>query len=105
MFYILLFDCYASVVHFHLKHNRIKPVNIGFKVNVCGEKGLRPEAGVVINLALPKIASDDFKANNLSSSINLVFDNSLSEKLSAGYNLGFSWDGTTPEATYFYTLP
>ena len=82
----------------------IKPVNIGFKVNVCGEKGLRPDAGIVINWDLPKIASDDYKEYNLSTSINLVFNNSLSDNLSAGYNLGFSWDGETAEATYFYTL-
>ena len=82
----------------------IKPITLGFKVNICEEKGLRPGAGLIVNFAIPKLASNDFKSSFMGSSINLALENSISDKLSAGYNIGASWDGNTPETTFFYTL-
>lgn len=82
----------------------IKPVSLGLKVNICEEKGLRPSTGIIINLSLPNLASKELKANNLGSSINFAFENSITEKLSLGYNLGSSWNGNTTEASLFYTM-
>jgi len=80
------------------------PVSLGFKINACEEKGLRPAIGFIVNLSLPNLASKEFKNNFVGTSINLALANSISDKFSAGYNLGASWDGNTPEPTFFYSL-
>jgi hypothetical protein len=82
----------------------ISPVSLGFKMNACDEKGLRPAIGFIVNLSLPNLASNEFKNNFVGTSVNLALENSITDKFSAGYNLGASWDGNTPEPTFFYTL-
>lgn len=82
----------------------IKPISLGLKVNVLEEKGILPAAGIIINFSLPNAASKELKSNNLGSSINFAFENSITDKLSLGYNLGSSWDGNTTEANVFYSM-
>ena len=82
----------------------ISPVSLGFKMNACDEKGLRPAIGFEINFTLPNLASKEFKNDFTGTSILLAMQNSITDKFSAGYNLGASWDGNTPEPTFFYTL-
>lgn len=82
----------------------ISPVSLGFKMNACEENGLRPAIGFIVNLSLPNLASKEFKNNFVGTSVNLALENSITDKFSAGYNLGASWDGNTPEPTFFYTL-
>jgi hypothetical protein len=82
----------------------ISPVSLGFKMNACEEKGLRPAFGFIVNFSLPNLASKEFKNDFVGTSINLALANSITDKFSAGYNLGASWDGNTPEPTFFYTL-
>ena len=82
----------------------INPVSLGFKINACDENGLRPAIGFEISFALPNLASKDFKNNFTGTNILLAMQNSITDKFSAGYNLGASWDGNTAEPTFFYTL-
>ncbi|MFZ4589483.1 MAG: transporter [Ignavibacteria bacterium] len=82
----------------------ISPVSLGFKMNACDEKGLRPAIGFEINFTLPNLASKELKNNFTGTSILLAMQNSITDNFSAGYNLGASWDGNTAEPTFFYTL-
>lgn len=82
----------------------VNPVSLGFKINACEEKGLRPAIGFIVNFALPNLASKEFKNDFVGTSINLALENSITNKFSAGYNLGASWDGNNTEPTFFYTL-
>ncbi len=87
-----------------LSKTGFNPVSLGFKINAAEEKGLRPAIGFVVNFSLPNFASKDFKNDFVGTSINLALANSITDKFSAGYNLGASWDGNTPEPTFFYSL-
>jgi hypothetical protein len=82
----------------------LAPLSLGFKMNVCDEKGLRPSAGFEINFTLPNLASKEFKNDFVGTSILLALENSITDKFSAGYNLGASWDGNSPEPTFGYSL-
>jgi hypothetical protein len=82
----------------------ISPVSLGFKMSACEENGLRPAFGLIVNLSLPNLASKEFENNYVGTSLNLALANSITDKFSAGYNLGASWNGNTPEPTFFYTL-
>jgi hypothetical protein len=80
------------------------PLSLGFKMNVCDEKGLRPSAGFEINFSVPNLASKEFKNDFVGTSIILALENSITDKFSAGYNIGASWDGNSPEPTFGYSL-
>jgi len=84
--------------------NGISPVTLGFKMKASEEKGLRPSIGFIISFSLPNMASKEFKNDFVGTNINLVLENSVTDKLTAGYNIGAEWDGNTPEPTFFYTL-
>ncbi len=84
--------------------NGITPVSLGIKMNACEESGLRPAVGLIVHFSLPNFASPEFKNNFAGTSVNLTMENGITDKLSAGYNFGASWDGNTPEPTFFYTL-
>jgi hypothetical protein len=87
-----------------LSRTGFNPLTLGFKINAAEEKGLRPAIGFIVNLSLPNLASTEFKNDFVGTSINLALANSITDKFSAGYNLGASWDGNTPEPTFFYSL-
>ncbi|MCX6157161.1 MAG: transporter [Ignavibacteriota bacterium] len=84
--------------------NGINPVSLGVKMNLREENGLSPAVGFIVNFSLPNLASKNFKKNYVGTSVNLALQNSFTDDFSAGYNLGASWDGNTPEPTFFYTL-
>ena len=94
----LEFDGASSIV------SGMAPLTLGFKMNICDEKGIRPSAGFEINFSLPNLASKEFKNDFVGTSINLALENSITDKFTAGYNIGASWDGNSPEPTFGYSL-
>lgn len=84
--------------------NSISFATIGAKINVCEEDGLSPAVGFIINLTIPRLTTENLETDYVGTSINLAMQNSFTEDLSAGYNLGAVWAGNTPEPTFFYTL-
>jgi hypothetical protein len=80
------------------------PLSLGFKMNVCDEKGLRPAAGFEIYYTLPNLASKEFKNEFVGTSLLLALENSVTDKFTVGYNIGASWDGNSPEPTFGYSL-
>jgi len=84
--------------------NGISPVTFGFKTNIMKEKGIYPSLGLIVNFSLPNLASKNLKNNFVGSSINLAFENHFTDDITMDYNLGTSWDGNTPEPTFFYTI-
>ncbi len=80
------------------------PLVLGAKVAIVEEKGLLPDIGLMIHMALPFLASEDYKPETTSVSFRFAFAHTLNEKSSISYNLGARWGDDSPEAAYIYTL-
>ncbi|MDR4505746.1 MAG: transporter [Candidatus Scalindua sp.] len=63
---------------------------IGFKINVLKESGVRPEMGFLAGLTLPT-GKNALSSERADPSFQFLFSNSVTERISIGYNLGMSW--------------
>jgi hypothetical protein len=81
-----------------------EPVEIGTKVSFFEEKGLRPKTSLIAHLGLPFIASKNFKTPHLVPSFRFTMQNSLTDNINLGYNLGAEWDGESTIPNWLYTL-
>ena len=79
-------------------------IKIGFKVNICQEKGIIPITSLIVHSTVPSIASQSFRSTYYAPSFRFTMQNTLSKKVSLGYNLGAEWDELTHKPTYIYTL-
>ncbi len=80
------------------------PVSLGTKIMVCPEKGIIPQTAMNIAFTLPYVGRREFRPSFLAPSFFLLMQNTLSEKLTFGYNLGLQWDGEQPSATVAYSI-
>jgi len=80
------------------------PVSIGTKIMICPEKGILPQTAMNVAFTLPYVGRREFRPSFLAPSFFLLMQNTLSEKLSLGYNLGLQWDGEQPNATAVYSI-
>ena len=69
-------------------------VSIGTKIGCFEEQGIKPSVSLLANLAIPATGSKGFVVEKLAPSLYLLCENTLSDKLSLGYNVGAEWDGT-----------
>src|SRR5688572_23717796 len=67
------------------------PVKVGTKIYICDEKGYRPEIAFIGHLQLPGGGSD-FKAENVTPDFRFSLSNTLSDRFSLGYNVGYEWE-------------
>lgn len=79
------------------------PVLIGCKIKISEEKGILPKTSFIGHIALPNLASTDFKLDYFAPEFRFAMQHSLTEKMSFSYNLGAEWDGFSPEPTFIYT--
>jgi len=90
---------------YQLKNNfGISPLTLGFKVKLSEENGIVPQASFIGHLASPNLASHDLKTSYFAPSFRFVMSNTLSKKVTLGYNLGAEWEGETAEPTFIYTI-
>jgi hypothetical protein len=61
--------------------------SIGLKVALVPERGARPQMAILGEVAVPT-GDDPFTANEFDPSFRLTFSNTLTERLSLGYNVG-----------------
>ena len=80
------------------------PVSVGTKLAVCPEKGIIPQTALNIALTLPYFGKKEFRPTFLAPSFFLLMQNTPTDKLSLGYNLGLQWDGVQPNATAVYSI-
>jgi hypothetical protein len=80
------------------------PINIGTKISIYKGKGIIPKTALLVNLTLPKTGKEEYRSANLAPSVYLLFQNSISDKLALGYNIGLEWDGETSKPTTFYAV-
>jgi hypothetical protein len=69
---------------------------VGAKVRLWNEHGLRPEAALLFGVSVP-VGSDAVSTKNLDPAFRLSFAHTLSERVSLGYNVGVAWETTEDE--------
>lgn len=94
----------AFAEDFDEKYSGLTPITIGLKTKLTDEKGILPLTSFIGHLSIPELAGKHFKASYYAPSFGLLMHNSLTDKLGLDYNIGASWDGETPVATFFYAL-
>jgi len=84
--------------------NGLKPLRLGSKFKIYEEQGFWPAVSILAEAALPKLASSDFKLENVAATARLLFQNTLSESVEIGYNAGLEWDGDSSRPEYLYSI-
>lgn len=82
----------------------IAPITVGFKVNICQEKGLIPITSFIGHLTIPNTANKGFDINYYAPAYRFTMQHTLSKRFSSAYNLGTEWNSETLEPTFLYTL-
>lgn len=67
---------------------------LGFKVVIRDAKGGKPQTALLGTLSVPS-GDDDFSSNRVDPSFRFAFSNTLSPRLSLGYNIGMLWRSET----------
>jgi hypothetical protein len=81
------------------------PLQLGMKVNLLEEKGLRPRISLISHLSFNRFASDMAKTGSfLSANFRFTFQNSISDNVAIGYNLGMEWEDFHYGPIYTYTF-
>jgi hypothetical protein len=77
-------------------------LQVGFKLQLCEEKGWRPEIAVLSHLVLPT-GTESYSMLNYGSINKLAFTHNLNDKHSIAYNLGYDYLGSG-NGNLFYSL-
>jgi hypothetical protein len=83
---------------------QLEPLEIGTKISLFEEKGLRPKTSLISHLGLPFAASNPDKEQNLFPSYRFTFQHTVSDVVGLGYNIGSEWDGYENKTTWLYTF-
>ena len=79
-------------------------IGIGTKIHCCDELGSLPAISVLADFQIPGTGTEGFAAEYFTPSLYLLFENSLSDKLSLGYNVGAEWDGVSLSPATFLAV-
>jgi hypothetical protein len=82
----------------------ILPVEAGAKISLWEEKKGLPKTSLIFHVAMPKVASKKFQSGKWAPNFRLTMQNSLSDKVALGYNLGAEWDGESNTPYWIYTF-
>lgn len=82
----------------------IEPVQVGFKVALLEEKGLIPKTSLIAHLALPQVASTKLHAEKAAPNFVFTLQNTITESIALGYNLGAEWDGFSNVPAWIYRI-
>jgi hypothetical protein len=77
--------------------------SLRMRSNVYVGRGFIPSVGYQFTLGLP-IVSEVYKSKNLAPKITIVTGQEITSKIDFTTNFGLSWDGNTPQASFFYVL-
>ena len=82
----------------------LEPLQLGFKAAILEGKKIMPKTSLITHLAIPTLATKEFKADHIAPSFVLVMENDITKSIDVGYNLGAEWDGFSPNPEWLYTL-
>ncbi len=83
----------------------LEPVELGTKVRLFEEKGLLPKTSIIAHVGLPFLASKEFQAEPATYTARISMQNSLSENVALGYNVGVEGGGGEPTAIIYTIAP
>jgi hypothetical protein len=86
------------------KISQLEPVEIGTKISLFEEKGLRPKTSLIAHLGLPFAASSPDEEQDLFPSCRFTFQHAISNVVGLGYNIGSEWDGFEDKTIWLYTF-
>lgn len=81
----------------------LEPVELGTKIRLFEEKGLRPKTSLIVHIGLPFAGSHVFRSVPLVYAATFTLQNTLSEAVALGYNLGMG-RGVDKTTAFFYTI-
>lgn len=84
------------------ERNGFSPITIGAKLKLANQNGFWPQAGLISQVKL-RTGSKEFSPTYTTTSVRVIFSNTLSKKISLDYNFGLEWNGETPEAIFLGT--
>lgn len=70
----------------------LSPVAIGFKANLLKEKGRRPEIALIGRAQIKNLGGEKYKINKTLTMFIVAFQNTLSDIIVIGYNVGMQWN-------------
>ncbi len=73
------------------KVNGMSPTTLGTKIHLLNENDGLPQISIIGQITLPN-GSGFFQAKKATQELRFNFQNTLSDRLSLGYNLGVAWD-------------
>ena len=88
----------------NLTESGLEPVEIGTKIALLEEKGLRPKTSLIAHVGLPFLGSKIYRSPHLSPSFRFTMQNTINDNFAIGYNLGAEWDGASAMPTWLYTI-
>lgn len=80
------------------------PVQVGGKVAFWEEKGFLPKTSLIFHLAIPKLASKNYRYDNWAPNFRFTMQHTLADGIGLGYNLGAEWDGFSSTPWWIYTI-
>ncbi len=78
------------------------PFEIGTKIHITEEKGILPQTVFIGHLELP-IGSNNLVGKNVVPTFRFSMSNTLTKKISLGYNVGMEWEQESSIPNYVYT--
>jgi hypothetical protein len=81
----------------------VTPLVAGTKVYITEQRGGIPEMSLLAMFTIPGTGSSSFEQINLASDLRLAMGWQLSDRFSAGANLGLYWNGINPAGAGFYS--
>ena len=79
-------------------------LNVGSKVFLFDEKGLRPKGTLLFGAALPFVGSTTYRPENTGGFMKFLFLNEITHHYELEYNIGVIWSGDSKQASYMYAL-
>lgn len=92
-------------INFHTENSEfaLSAIKFGFKSRLIDGKGALPNISFIGHLSAPFLSTDNLREANYNPDFRFTLDNSLTEKLSLGYNLGMKWENGNAAPIFEYT--
>lgn len=85
-------------------HAAFTGLSVGTKICCFEGRGAIPAISLLADLAIPYTGNEGFVVEHLAPSLYLLFENTVTDWLSVGYNVGAEWDGSQPAPSAFVAL-
>lgn len=83
----------------------LEPVEIGSKIRLFEERGFRPKTSVIVHFGMPFIADKQYHTDPVNFSARLTLQNTLSETVALGYNIGIEGGGPGGSSAFYTFAP